>query len=82
MSQKDAVRIILDQMPDTFKKSGGGGMSFLELCMDKDGNHWAEHPTMEMLVVLAIGQGQAQYCMPRDFWRVLPGGVPYIVFDV
>lgn len=73
---------ILSQMPESFYKSKGGGMSFLELCMDKNGIHWAEHPTMEMLVALAIGLKLAEYCAAREMWAILPGGVPYIVFDL
>lgn len=81
-SHKEQIRQILDQMPRDFHYTGGGGgWSFLNLCLDKDGNQWADHPTMEKLVVLGIGVGMVSYCLPRDMWNVLPGGVPYIVID-
>lgn len=72
---------MLDQLDSAFKSDGGGGMSFLNACVDKDGNHWAEHPTMGMLFGLAIGLGLARYSLPREMWSVLPGGVPYITVD-
>ena len=46
-SHKEQIRKILDQMPPEFRYTGGGGWSFLNLCLDKNGNQWAEHPTME-----------------------------------
>jgi hypothetical protein len=79
---RDDIAAILDQMDDKFQRSKGGGWSFLNLCMTKDGQHWAEHPTAELLVVLAIGAEMGGYTlMPRELWRSLPGGVPYIWFD-
>lgn len=79
--KKEDICAILDEMPDEFHADSGGGMSFLNLCMTKDGIQWAEHPTMEALVVLAIAAGVGNYTMPRDMWDVLPGGVPYVTFD-
>lgn len=72
---------MLGQLDDSFKSAGGGGMSFLNACVDRDGNHWAEHPTMGLLFGLGIGLGLARYTMPRDMWSVLPGSVPYITVD-
>ena len=80
-SHREEVKAILNQMKPEFHANQGGGWSFLNLCEDKDGNLWAEHPTMEELIVLAMGLGMARYCLPREAWEVLPGGVPYIVFD-
>lgn len=68
----------LRELPDTFHVQKGGGHSFLNACVDRHGNHWAEHPTMQELFVLALGTKQAQYCLPRDLWEVLPGGMPYL----
>ena len=56
-------------------------MSFLNLCVDKDGVQWAEHPTLEKMVAMGIGLKMAAYCLPRDMWNSLPGGVPYVQFD-
>lgn len=74
--------IIREVASDDFLKSGGGGMSFLNLCVDRSGNQWAEHSTMQELVCLAIGAGLCGYCLPRDLWFALPGAMPYVWFDV
>lgn len=76
------IKSILDQMDPTFHKSGGGGWSFLNLCVAKNGKQWTGmHRTMDELVVLAIATEMGDFLMPRDMWNVLPGGMPYIVFD-
>lgn len=77
---------IIDEMlgclDDSFKKDGGGGMSFLNMCEDKDGNQWADmHETMDKLVTLGMATKKMSYLMPRDMWIALPGGVPYIVVN-
>jgi len=81
LAHREEIKALLNEMPDDFHKHKGGGMSFLNLCMDKHGNHWAEHPTMEGLVCLGIAAGMASYCLHRDGWRMFPGGMPYIMFD-
>jgi len=79
-AHKEEIRELLNDMPSDFHAGAGGGMSFLNLCMDKAGEQWAEHPTMESLVVLGIAADMAHYSMPRNMWTVLPGGMPYITF--
>jgi len=32
--------------------------------------------------VVAAGLGLARFVMSRDFWGVLPGGMPYVVFSL
>lgn len=80
-ANKEEIRSILNEMPPEFHANGGGGMSFLNLCMTKDGVHWAEHPTMGSLVALAIAANLESYTMDRSLWGILPGGVPYVSFD-
>lgn len=70
------IREMLLELPTEF--SEGGGWSFLKMCVDKNGHQWGEHPDMEELLVLGIATKQAAYCMPRDMWSLLPGGVPYV----
>ena len=72
--------LVAGTVPDAFMADGGGGASFLDLAFDRVGLHWAEHPTMQQFVVMCIGAGLASYCLPRQFWHVLPGGMPYVVF--
>ena len=79
-SHKDECLKIVNTLSDKFFENGGGGWTFLNLPIDKDGNQWAEQPTAEMLVVMCIGLGIARYQLPRPVWSSLPGGMPYIVF--
>jgi hypothetical protein len=44
----DEVAALLAELPDEFKKSAGGGWSFLNACMDRHGQQWTGlHRTME-----------------------------------
>lgn len=81
-SHRAEVVAILREMPETFHKGTGGGYSFLGLCEDKNGAQWGEHTNMDELCVLAIGLKLGDWCLPREMWPVLPGGMPYIGFDV
>ena len=77
---KAEIATMLDELPDEFKESGGGGMSFLNACNDKHGNQWTGlHQRMEQLFQLGIGVGKAKLLMPREMWSALPGGMPYYV---
>jgi hypothetical protein len=80
-SEGQLKEIIREVVTDEFiQGSGGGGMSFLSLCMDRAGVQWAEHGTMEMLLALGIGLKLAGFCLPRELWGALPGGMPYVWF--
>ena len=73
---------MLDGLPDAFKKTGGGGWSFLNMCNDKEENQWADlHQTMDELVALGTASGKMAFLLPRDMWEVLPGGMPYLVVN-
>lgn len=78
---EESIFDMLNDLPDEFKKGGGGGMSFLNMCNDKHGNQWAEHQTMDKLVCLGIAVGKMSFLMPREMWKVLPGGMPYVLID-
>ncbi len=84
-AHKDEIRKLLDEMPLEFHspatEGGGGGWSFLNLCNDREGVQWAEHRTMEALIVLGIAAGMASYLLPKEMWQFLPGGVPYVAFN-
>lgn len=77
-SHRAEIAALLDELPDAFKESSGGGMSFLNACNDKHGNQWTGLQLhMEQLFQLGIGIGKVKCPMPREMWPVLPGGVPY-----
>lgn len=73
---RELVVTLLEQLPPEFKQ----GYTFLNICMTKDGEQWTgEQPVCELLVCMAIGLKLMEYCMPRDLWFILPGGVPYVM---
>lgn len=79
---KEDVIDYLSQLPNEFmdaKNGGGGGWSFLNACYTKDNVHWGEHIHMEQLFQLGCALGLAECVLPREMWKVLPGGVPYYV---
>mgnify|MGYP001604585181 CR=1 FL=1 len=80
-SHKDEVRALLAQLPDQFHETLGGGWSFLNSCQDRDGDFWTGlHLVMEQLVLMGLGLGLVEFPMEREFWPVMPGGMPYFVF--
>lgn len=81
-SHREEVQAWLAALPHEFRAKEGGGWSFLNACMDEDGDQWGEHRNMEQLFCLGMGLGLAKCLMPRDMWSVLPGGMPYYSVDV
>ena len=74
--KRELVTALLAELPEEFKE----GYTFLNFCTTKDGEQWTdEHRVCEQLIVMAIGLNLMEYCMPREMWAVLPGGVPYIM---
>jgi hypothetical protein len=76
---RQEIHDMLAELPNEFKASSeGGGWSFLNACMDRHGNQWADlHLNQEQLVQLGIAIGEVEYCLPREMWGALPGGMPY-----
>jgi hypothetical protein len=71
---------MLKCLPDEFMKSKGGGWSFLNACVDREGVQWTGmHSTVDKLLVLGTAINKVIYPMPRELWTALPGGVPYFV---
>jgi hypothetical protein len=79
VSHKEEIKSMLLQLPKEFKQSSGGGMSFLQACMDEKGYQWGEHRDMEQLFALGIAAELCICLMPRELWIALPGGMPYYV---
>ena len=71
---KPEIQAFINELPDEF----GDGWSFLNMCMDRNGEQWGEHTHCEMLMVLGVAAGLLEYCLPRRLWPILPGGMPYI----
>jgi len=82
-SYEDEIVSMLGELPDVFHASKGGGMTFLNACDDRHGRRWTDqHHTMELLFLLGLGLKKASICAPREMWRLMPGGVPYMSVDV
>jgi len=72
-----------EALPDEFHTGKGGGWSFLDACNDRNGAQWTSlHRTMDQLVCLGHAIGAVSFCLPREMWKILPGGMPYFVVDV
>jgi hypothetical protein len=66
---------MLNCLPEEFKS----GYTFLNFCQTKDGKQWTGlHQVCDQLVTMGIAIGKITYCLPREMWSILPGGVPYI----
>lgn len=80
-AKKEAIRALLNELPDDFMLKKGGGMSFLNLCLDRHGRHWGEHTNCDDLLCLGLAVGMVTFCLPREDWKAFPGGMPYIAVD-
>lgn len=79
-NEKENISSMLHQLPKEFMEATGGGYSFLAACNNADGVQWTGmHLVMESLFVLGMAAGIVKCLLPRDFWLMLPGSVPYYV---
>lgn len=76
---KEEVMQMLMQLPHQFRQTDEfGGWSFLQACLREDGEHWAEHRTIDELLCLGLATGQVEYLTDdRQIWAAFPGGMPY-----
>ena len=73
------INDMLDELPKQFHAGDGGGWSFLNACMTKDGDQWTGlHDNMEKLFMLGMGIDRVSEILSsmRD---AMPGGMPYYV---
>jgi len=81
-SHRAEVIAMLRELDLNFYESKGGGWSFLNLPFDKNGNQWGEQSNADMLLLISNALGLMKIQMPREMWKLCPGGVPYVVvFD-
>ena len=74
---KHKISAFLNELPDSFNLSTGGGHSFLAACTDKAGNQWGGHSDIDHLVCMGLAIGAVEFKLPRNMWNILPGGMPY-----
>lgn len=80
-AHEDEIFQMLMQLPAEFHTPcGGGGWTFLNMCIDRDGNQWTDfHQIMDMLVCLGLAIGAVEFLFKqRDLWQTMPGGMPYL----
>jgi hypothetical protein len=78
---KPQVAELLGQLSQDFHKDHGGGTSFMNMPALANGELWGEQHNAQELMVLGLATGYLSYCLPREMWMMLPGGVPYLMFD-
>lgn len=79
---EDVINEMINQLPDNFKKTGGGGWSFLNACLDSSGSQWADtHQSVDQLVCLGLATKKIEFQMPRTYWGMFPGGMPYFLIN-
>lgn len=76
---KPRIVDLLDQIPENFHEDTGGGWSFLNACVDRNGDQWGEQMHVQELLLLGLAIGRIKYCLPKQYWSTLPGGVPYFM---
>ena len=78
---REEVKDLLSQLPEPFRKSKGGGWSFLMACANSKGELWGEHRNVEQLVLLGLALKMVDYLAPRELWKFFPGSLPYFVIE-
>lgn len=79
----DEIIGMLKNLPKEFYRGSGDGMTFLNMCNDKNGEQWTgSQQTMEQLVQLGTSLDQVEFLLDRELWAGLPGGVPYVVINM
>jgi hypothetical protein len=77
-ARRTEIGDMLAELPDQFRKSGGGGWSFLNACEDRYGRQWTGmHQVMEALFLLGIAAGLATEPFGREMREAMPGGMPF-----
>lgn len=77
---KDNIISMLSELPEEFNEKIGGGWSFVNACVDRNGTQWTSfHQSMEQLFCLGMAIDKVKCLMPREMWQLMPGGMPYYV---
>lgn len=77
IKHREDIQSMLSELPSAFHQSTGGGYSFLNACVTKDGTQWGEHQNVEELMCLGLATDLVSFPLPKDMWSILPGGMPY-----
>lgn len=82
-ARRKDIRNLLMQLHPTFRKSVGGGWSFVYMTARGENveETWGGQIHAEELFCLGVVAELASCLVSREFWPSLPYGVPYIGFD-
>ncbi|MFF2532348.1 hypothetical protein ACFVS2_25900 [Brevibacillus sp. NPDC058079] len=76
-SHKQEISDMIENLPKEIDSVEG--LSFLNVCQDKEGNLWTGmHKTCDELIMLAIGLELLEFTMSKELWMMCPGGMPMI----
>lgn len=83
-AHKEDIIAMLSQTATEFHASGGGGWSFLNLCIDSTGTQWTDfHLMVDELICLGLAIDAVEFTFKqRELWQCLPGGMPYITIKI
>jgi len=82
-ANRKKIKELLLQLPVQFRKTTGGGWSFLQACENIEGQLWTgEHMIMEQLFVLGMAIKLVDCQLSREVWSLMPGGMPYYVVNL
>lgn len=82
-ANRDNILSMLSCLPHEFHAVGGGGWSFLNLCVTADGTWWTDlHQMCDKLLTLGIAICAVKFVFQRGLWQCFPGGMPYVVVDI
>ena len=73
------IKELLSDINEDFSSKEAGGTSFMALPFRKDGEQWGEQPNAQELMLVGVASGYMRYLVPPDGWKVLPGGMPYLI---
>ncbi len=78
-AREQITKDLLNLHPN-FIRATGGGWTFINACLDRNGDLWTNcHRDMDELVTMGVMIGKVIMLFPRNHWDSLPGGVPYFV---
>lgn len=83
-AHKEDIIAMLMQTPKVFHASGGGGWSFLNLCIDSNGKQWTDfHLILDQLVCLGLAIEAVEFTIKqRELWQCFPGSMPYLTIKI
>lgn len=74
---KEVIALLFDELGQIDE-----GISFLVMCNDKYYEQWTGfYSIVDGLVLLGIAGGVVQYTLSRDMLDILPGVMPYVIYN-